>query len=368
MSIFPVTLALFLVLLAQSVVSQTCLPCDDVHFFLARGNNEPYPGRQGDLVAATCDGVANCGYENLIYSALFTDLSCQTTYDGCIAGVTQITAYADRCPKSKLILAGYSQGAQIVTDILGGGGGLSFNDCNQPSTPPLDRSTSPGNRLSAVIAFGNTRHTANQPYNFLDGSVMDGLYPRTDSAMLDGIAAYANITRDWCAANDPICANSKQVSGVSTHLGYYNVYSQEAAAWIRSIANIEQNAPSVHTVIPTQISGTAQSIKTVASGFIPPGTAKTVAVTTASVSCPALSISSQSNAQASALSSVLAASSTTTDPSNDIAAVSRRISQPANPTSTAATSSASIHIDTRHYSTFQLVNLLLLSFYIVVIA
>jgi hypothetical protein len=48
--------------------------------------------------------------------------------------------------------------------------------------------------------------------------------------------------------------------------------------------------------------------------------------------------------------------------------VSRRISQPANPTSTAATSSASIYIDTRYYSTFQLVNLLLLSFCIVVIA
>lgn len=138
--------AVLSLLSAPFALAQTCEPCDDVHFFLARGNNEPYPGRQGDLVAATCDGVSRCGYENLIYSALYTDLSCQTTYDGVMAGFTQLTSYAERCPNSKLILAGYSQGAQIVTDILGGGGGESFNGCIQPNTSPLDPTTSPGNR------------------------------------------------------------------------------------------------------------------------------------------------------------------------------------------------------------------------------
>jgi hypothetical protein len=130
--------------LVSLVAAQTCTRCDDIHFFLARGNNEPYPGRQGQLVAATCDGLASCGYEDLIYSALFTDLSCQTTYDGAIAGHVQMTAYAQRCPNSKLILAGYSQGGQIAGDILGGGGGVSFNGCVQPDTPPLDRTTTPG--------------------------------------------------------------------------------------------------------------------------------------------------------------------------------------------------------------------------------
>lgn len=142
----PAFLAVLSLLSAPFALAQTCTPCEDVHFFLARGNNEPYPGRQGDLVAATCDGLSSCGYEDLIYSALYTDLSCQTTYDGTLAGFSQLTAYAERCPDSKLILAGYSQGAQIVTDILGGGGGKSFNDCIQPSTPALDPKTSPGNR------------------------------------------------------------------------------------------------------------------------------------------------------------------------------------------------------------------------------
>jgi hypothetical protein len=115
--------------LAATVHVDTC-SCDDVHMFLARGNNEPYPGRQSAIVEAVCDGlVGSCGYEDLIYSALYTDLYCQTVYDGTIAGHTQMTAYVEECPNSKLILAGYSQGAQIALDILGGAGGILFNGC-----------------------------------------------------------------------------------------------------------------------------------------------------------------------------------------------------------------------------------------------
>jgi len=96
---------------AAVVSAQTaCTRCDDVHFFLARGNNEPYPGRQAALVDATCDGLTGCGYEDLYYSSLYTDLYCQDVYEGVLAGHAQMTAYASECPDSKLIVAGYSQG------------------------------------------------------------------------------------------------------------------------------------------------------------------------------------------------------------------------------------------------------------------
>lgn len=149
------SLALLFLALALPASAATCpsVTCHDVHFFLARGNNEPYPGRQGDLVAATCSGLSSCGYEDLIYSALYTDLSCQSTYDGAVAGLTQIPAYVEACPDSKIILAGYSQGAQIMTDILGGGGGVSFNGCVQPETPALSRSTSPGSKSEISYVF-----------------------------------------------------------------------------------------------------------------------------------------------------------------------------------------------------------------------
>lgn len=124
--------------------------CNAVHLFLARGNNEPYPGRQQAMVEAVCDGVSNCGYEDLIYSALYTDLSCQTAYDAVHAAYAQVSEYACRCPDAKLVLTGYSQGGNIYTDFLGGGGGMLFNECIQPETPALDRKTFPGNRSKSA--------------------------------------------------------------------------------------------------------------------------------------------------------------------------------------------------------------------------
>lgn len=272
--------------------------CDDVHLFLARGNNEPYPGRQAALIEAFCTGLSNCGYEDLIYSALYTDLSCQTTYDGTIAGHTQMTAYAQRCPNSKLILAGYSQGAQIVTDILGGAGGISFNGCIQPSVTALDPTTSPGNKsklgfrpffltfatydviflsrrvfrplrehtvdkivVVAAITFGNTRHTANQPYNYGNGSAIDGLFPRP-ATMLAALDKYSGILRDWCLQTDPICADNQPDSVLAAHLGYYDRSSNDAASWMKSVASLTDNSDHA-TVIPISISGSAQDYATI---------------------------------------------------------------------------------------------------------
>jgi hypothetical protein len=73
--------------------------------------------------------------------------------DTAIAGHVQMTAYAQKCPNSKLILAGYSSGGQGATDILAGGGGELFNGCIQPDTPPLDHTTSPATQ-SKYIADG----------------------------------------------------------------------------------------------------------------------------------------------------------------------------------------------------------------------
>jgi len=76
MMLFPAFLVGLSLCLAATVDANTCSSstCDDVHMFLARGNNEPYPGRQAALVEAVCDGLNSCGYESLIYSALYTDL------------------------------------------------------------------------------------------------------------------------------------------------------------------------------------------------------------------------------------------------------------------------------------------------------
>ncbi|KAK5715087.1 hypothetical protein LTR15_010503 [Elasticomyces elasticus] len=307
-----VILALALSFATARAQSPACSSCDDVHLFVARGNNEGYPGRQGALIQATCTGLASCGYEDLYYSALYTDLSCQSTYDGAIAGLKQMAAYAALCPHSKLILAGYSQGGQIATDILGGGGGYSFNGCYQPETPALDRTTSPGNQVAAVIIFGDTRHTKNQPYNYGNGSNLDGWFPRPAS-QLAAIEPWTNITRDWCVSTDPICAANQTFSLVSTHLGYYNDYSDEAAAWLKEVASLTATS-SFTTAIPTSLSGTVQDYATVGTAT-PSGSVTldtTWTETTSVAPCTALSYPTPSFSSQAANATMLANMSTTT--------------------------------------------------------
>jgi hypothetical protein len=123
--------------------------CTDVHIFLAKGWNEPYPGRQGKLSGATCSGLESCDYEDILYYNAPDADYCASVFEGNTNGVAQMTAYAERCPDSRLVLSGYSQGANVAGDILGGGGGVFGNstvNCTVGDTPGLDRTTSPGNK------------------------------------------------------------------------------------------------------------------------------------------------------------------------------------------------------------------------------
>lgn len=121
-------------------------PCQEVHIFLAKGGNEPYPGRQGKLAGAICYGLPSCDYEDIQYYNANGSDYCAGVSEGDRNGLAQITAYANRCPDAKLVLSGYSQGANIVGDLIGGGGGVIFNECTVDPSPALDPATSPGNK------------------------------------------------------------------------------------------------------------------------------------------------------------------------------------------------------------------------------
>lgn len=135
----------FLVLFSLTHAAVTSLnsraDCTDVHIFLIKGNNEPYPGRLGALETAICSGLSSCGYENVQYTNPEDANYCDSVTQGTTNGISQITAYNSACPKSSLVVAGYSQGAQVVGDILGGGGGTFYGPCIQQTSTPLDHTS-----------------------------------------------------------------------------------------------------------------------------------------------------------------------------------------------------------------------------------
>lgn len=119
--------------------------CRPFHVFLTRGSDEPYPGRLGNVTKEICAGIGedDCSFENVQFPAKSTawgvDEWCKSAAKGAANGQAQIKAYVDKCPDSKLMLLGFSQGAAVAQDILGGGGGKVFA-CDQATNPPLDES------------------------------------------------------------------------------------------------------------------------------------------------------------------------------------------------------------------------------------
>ncbi|KAM5367366.1 hypothetical protein ACJA88_011618 [Fusarium oxysporum] len=182
-----------LLLLATATVNAIGIrdDCKDVHIFLAKGNNEPYPGRQGKLAGAICSGLKSCDYEDIQFQNALEDPFCDSVTEGVKNGIKQITAYNKKCPDSKLVVSGYSQGGQVVGDILGGGGGVFFQNCVEPDLQGLNPKTLPGSKIVAAMVFGDTRHTKDQPFNVLSGAGKNGLFPRP-AGMLQNLASYGD--------------------------------------------------------------------------------------------------------------------------------------------------------------------------------
>ncbi|KLU83801.1 hypothetical protein MAPG_02852 [Magnaporthiopsis poae ATCC 64411] len=216
--------------LAAPVVEERQLPCQAVHVFLARGSNEPYPGRQSKIVSAVCNGISSCGYEDIKYPATFQNY-CSSVSTGVANGIAQITAYAARCPNAKLVLTGYSQGGQLVGDILGGGG-ARLQDCTQPPSMGLNPATSPGNKIAAALLFGDVRHAANQPYNTGTGASGNGMW-RREGSQLQSLNRFSSVLRSWCLAGDTVC-NTAGRFDPQAHTSYFDIFSNEAGAWVKA--------------------------------------------------------------------------------------------------------------------------------------
>ncbi|KAI1139274.1 carbohydrate esterase family 5 protein [Hypoxylon sp. FL0543] len=264
-ALLSVSIVLLALVTAQEAGPDTCA---EVHVFLSRGHGEPYPGRQGKLVQAICSGRASCDYEDIVFDNALRTEYCGAVEAGRRAGVAQITAYSKRCPHAKLVVSGYSQGAQVLGDILGGGGGVFLQGCTTPTVPGLDPKTAPGNKIAAALLFGDIRHTANQPYNTLTGASINGLFPRSGQ-QLAGLHNYAGVLRDWCQDDDPICAfgGGTRIYNVQHHLDYFDVYSGSAAEWVRSKldgTSTPTSSTTATTTLPPEVTASSSGVPSTA--------------------------------------------------------------------------------------------------------
>ncbi|KAJ4401871.1 hypothetical protein N0V91_007654 [Didymella pomorum] len=239
---------------AQTTAPKLDATCADVVIFMARGNDAPYnDGRTSPLRDTTCAKLTaqgkTCDYIEVQYDVTLGADYCTQVAEGARNGIAQVTAFNQKCPCSHIVINGYSEGAHVMGDVLGGPGG-----CTKVSNG-IDNTSSAGKAIAAALLWGNVMHTANQPYNVLDGASKQA-NPRSaaDLALLN---RYTPVLRDYCAAGDPVCAGG---SVVADHLNYFELYTEEASSWI--VGKIDAAAPlcaapSSSSVVPATSSTAA---------------------------------------------------------------------------------------------------------------
>jgi acetylxylan esterase len=225
--------------------------CKPYHIFIARGSDEPYPGRQGNITSQICAslGKDQCSFESVEYPAKSTAWGkeewCKSAAKGASGGQAQVKGYSEKCPDSKLILLGYSQGGSVTQDIIGGGGGHVF-ECDQVANPALDSSLGEKggldlphnlddvltvNKVVAVVTFGAVARSRNQNFTIGDGKPFDGTRART-TEQLAALNKYSDRLRDYCHFGDPICAVGSTPVQVSQHLDYFIMHNEEVLKWV----------------------------------------------------------------------------------------------------------------------------------------
>ncbi len=177
-------------LLIAPIPSASAEPCPDVEVVFARGTTEP-PGVGGvgqnfvDTLRSHV-GAKSLGVYPVNYPAT-TDFP--TAVDGISDAGNHVERMAATCPKTKMVLGGYSQGAAVMGFVTANAvpDGAHLVQVLQPMPPEV------ANHVAAVALFGKPSSqfmsVINEP-------------PITIGPL------YAPKTIELCVPNDPVCSGS----------------------------------------------------------------------------------------------------------------------------------------------------------------
>ena len=193
--------------------------CPDVEVIFARGTNEPPGlGKVGDAFVDSLRQQTG-GLNILPYGVNYAASKLQLHGgDGANDTIDRVKKSVEKCPNTKIVLGGYSQGASVM-DIVAGVpiGGINWGN----TLPPQYASN-----VAAVVTFGDVADRAG------------GSLP-TQSAMFGSKAI------DLCNPNDPICHAGPGNDWEGHTEGYVPVYTTQAAAFVASrlLAGTGQTVP-----------------------------------------------------------------------------------------------------------------------------
>ncbi len=208
-------------------VASSNSPCATVDEIVARASTEaPGTGAIGALAEEVQKDVkATVGIRAVVYPAALTPYE-PSVVKGDEAIKAELEEEVAKCPGQKILLLGYSQGAQIVGDALGGGGGNAkyFGEGDGPATPPAAKSAT--EKVVGVIQYGDPRRIPGQSFDVGSDKNAEGIFPRLKTQLL---TAFSEDIQSYCDTGDPFCAKGLDLEA---HLDYVEKYDKTASKFL----------------------------------------------------------------------------------------------------------------------------------------
>ena len=188
--------------------------CSDIEVVFARGTFAPQglsgPGEEFVDALKSKVGNKSVGVYSVVYPA---SIDFPRAVEGIADAANHIEATAATCPKTKMVLSGYSQGAAVIGFVTSNAvpGGVDPTDVPAPMPPDV------ASHVAAVVLLGKP-----------DQAFTD----RIDQPPVIVGPLYANKTLELCAPGDPICSDGNVGSA---HQSYTRVgLTDQGAAFAAS--------------------------------------------------------------------------------------------------------------------------------------
>jgi hypothetical protein len=198
--------------------------CAAVNIITARASTEQAgEGITGNLVTQIVNNsTQTVSRESVNYPATLTNYA-SSEMQGVQNAEQELTTAVQNCPAQKQVLLGYSQGAEVVMDVIAGNSEVAGGGNVQAV------STTISSHVVAIANFGDPGHVVNQNWD-LGTATQKGLFPR-NATQLQVLASFGGSSKiaAWCDSGDPFCAGG---NNTQVHLTYLNRYQNNAASFV----------------------------------------------------------------------------------------------------------------------------------------